>query len=229
MTQKLTILFDLDGTLVDTAPDLMTAHNHVMKKFGYSTRSVDEIRNLVGKGAAVLIGRSIWGSAKKEFSRITDEKIKNEMVKEFISFYGKNIVKDSKLIKGVLEFLKWAKSKNISMGVCTNKQEHLAIDLLKKIEIYDYFEYVAGGNTFDYCKPDPRHLTSIIEIMNGDIKKSLMVGDSENDADAAKLAGIPMILVEDGYTDKKIEQIYHNHLIKDFIGIEKIVSKYIND
>ena len=66
MTQKLTILFDLDGTLVDTAPDLMTAHNHVMKKFGYSTRSVDEIRNLVGKGAAVLIGRSIWGSAKKE-------------------------------------------------------------------------------------------------------------------------------------------------------------------
>ena len=229
MTQKLTILFDLDGTLVDTAPDLMAAHNHVMKKFGYSTRSVDEIRNLVGKGASVLIGRSIWGSAKKEFSRITDEKIKNEMVKEFINFYGKNIVKDSKLIKGVLEFLKWAKSKNISMGVCTNKQEHLAIDLLKKIEIYDYFEYVAGGNTFEYCKPDPRHLTSIIEIMNGDIKTSLMVGDSENDADAAKSAGIPMILVEDGYTDKKIEQIYHNHLIKDFIGIEKIVSKYIND
>ena len=229
MTQKLTILFDLDGTLVDTAPDLMTAHNHVMKKFGYSTRSVDEIRNLVGKGASVLIGRSIWGSAKKEFSKITDEKIKNEMVKEFISFYGKNIVKDSKLINGVLEFLKWAKSKNISMGVCTNKQEHLAIDLLKKIEIYDYFEYVAGGNTFEYCKPDPRHLTSIIEIMNGDIKKSLMVGDSENDADAAKSAGIPMILVEDGYTDKKIEQIYHNYLIKDFIGIEKIVSKYIND
>ena len=229
MTQKLTILFDLDGTLVDTAPDLMAAHNHVMKKFGYSTRSVDEIRNLVGKGASVLIGRSIWGSAKKEFSKITDEKIKNEMVKEFISFYGKNIVKDSKLIKGVLEFLKWAKSKNISMGVCTNKQEHLAIDLLKKIEIYDYFEYVAGGNTFEYCKPDPRHLTSIIEIMNGDIKKSLMIGDSENDADAAKSAGIPMILVEDGYTDKKIEQIYHNHLIKDFIGIEKIVSKYIND
>ena len=229
MTQKLTILFDLDGTLVDTAPDLMAAHNHVMKKFGYSTRSVDEIRNLVGKGASVLIGRSIWGSAKKEFSKITDEKIKNEMVKEFISFYGKNIVKDSIVIKGVLEFLKWAKSKNISMGVCTNKQEHLAIDLLKKIEIYDYFEYVAGGNTFEYCKPDPRHLTSIIEIMNGDIKKSLMVGDSENDADAAKSAGIPMILVEDGYTDKKIEQIYHNHLIKDFIDIEKIVSKYIND
>jgi len=229
MTQKLTILFDLDGTLVDTAPDLMAAHNHVMKKFGYSTRSLDDIRNLVGKGASVLIGRSIWGSAKKEFSKITDEKIKNEMVKEFINFYGKNIVKDSKLVKGVLEFLKWANSKNISMGVCTNKQEHLAVDLLKKIEIYNYFEYVAGGNTFSYCKPDPRHLTSIIEIMNGNISKSLMIGDSENDSEAAKSAGIPMILLEDGYTDKKIEQIYHDHLIKDFVGLDKIVLKYLND
>jgi len=228
MSQKYTILFDLDGTLVDTAPDLMAAHNHVMQKFGYSTRSVDEIRNLVGKGASVLIGRSIWGSAKKEFSKITDEKIKNEMVKEFINFYGKNLVIESKLIKGVKEFLDWAKSNNISMAVCTNKQEHLAIDLLKKINIYHYFEYVAGGNTFDYCKPDPRHLTSIVEIINGKIEKCLMFGDSENDADAAKAANIPMILLEDGYTDKKIEQIYHNHLIKDFVNVDKIVSKYLN-
>ena len=229
MSQKLTILFDLDGTLVNTAPDLMMAHNHVMEKFGYSTKNLDEIRNLVGKGAAVLIGRSIWGSAKKEFSKITDKKIKNEMVKEFINFYSKNIVVESKLINGVYDFLKWAKSNKISMGVCTNKQEHLAIDLLKKIKIYDFFEYVSGGNTFSYCKPDPRHLTSSLEIMGGNLKKSIMVGDSENDADAAKSAGIPMILIEDGYTDKKIEQIYHNHLIKDFVGVEKIISNYLDD
>tara|TARA_A100001011_G_scaffold83707_1_gene87462 strand:- start:1616 stop:2305 length:690 start_codon:yes stop_codon:yes gene_type:complete len=229
MTQKLTILFDLDGTLVDTAPDLMGAHNYVMKKFGYSSKSVEDIRNLVGKGASVLIGRSIWGSAKKEFSKVTDDKIKKEMVKEFISYYGKNIVNQSKLIGGVKEFLDWAKSNNISMGVCTNKQEHLAVDLLKKIKIYDYFEYVAGGNTFDYCKPDPRHLTNIIEIMGGEVKKSLMFGDSENDADAAKSAGIPMILLEDGYTDKKVSQIHHDFLIKDFVGVNNIVSKFLND
>ena len=198
MSQKLTILFDLDGTLVNTAPDLMMAHNHVMEKFGYSTKNLDEIRNLVGKGAAVLIGRSIWGSAKKEFSKITDKKIKDKMVKEFINFYSKNIVVESKLINGAYDFLKWAKSKKISMGVCTNKQEHLAIDLLKKIKIYDFFEYVSGGNTFSYCKPDPRHLTSSIEIMDGNLKKSIMIGDSENDADAAKSAGIPMILIEIG-------------------------------
>ena len=227
MSQQYTILFDLDGTLVDTAPDLMRAHNHVMKKFGYPTKSTEEIRNLVGQGAGAMLGRSIWGQAKKEFGKVQDKNVKEAMVRDFVDFYGKNIVNESTLINGVKDFLMWAKEKNISMGVCTNKQEHLAVDLLKKIGIYDFFEYVAGHNTFDYCKPDPRHLTSVIEILNGDIKKSLMIGDSETDANAAKDAGIPVILLEDGYTEKKITEIYHNHLIKDFVGIEKIVSKYL--
>ncbi len=227
MTQKLTILFDLDGTLVNTAPDLMIAHNHVMKKFGYPTKSSEEIRNLVGKGAGAMMGRSMWGQAKKELGKVDNENIKKNMVNEFLEFYGKNILKESTLIKGVKDFLIWSRKENISMGVCTNKTEHLAIDLLKKIKIYDYFEYVAGHNTFSYCKPDPRHLTSVIEILDGDIKKSLMIGDSETDANAAKNAGIPVILLEDGYTEKNTTEIYHNHLIKDFIGIEKIVSKYL--
>jgi phosphoglycolate phosphatase len=229
MTHKYTILFDLDGTLVDTAPDLMNAHNHVMKKYGYPTKSTEEIRDLVGQGASALIGRSIWGQAKKEFHSVDDKKIKDKMSKDFINFYGKNIIEESTLINGVKEFLKWCKEKNISMAVCTNKQEHLAIDLLKKIGIYDYFEYVAGSNTFDYCKPDPRHLTSIIEILSGDLKKSLMIGDSENDAKAAKAASIPIILLENGYTEKNTNEIYHDHLIKDFIGVEKIVSTYLKD
>ena len=226
MKQKFTVLFDLDGTLVDTAPDLMLAHNHVMKKFGYPTKPLHELKNLVGQGASVMIGRSIWSQAKKELASL-DEKVRNEMTDEFISFYGKNILNESKLINGVKDFLNWCKENNISMGVCTNKTEHLAIDLLKKIKIYDYFEYVAGYNTFEYCKPDPRHLTSVIEILDGDKNKSIMIGDSESDANSAKAAEIPMILLEDGYTEKNIDEIYHNHLVKDFIGIEKIVSKYL--
>ena len=227
MKQKLTILFDLDGTLVDTAPDLMLAHNHVMRKFGYPTKSTEDIRNLVGKGAGALIGRSIWGQAKKEFSKVLDEKIKDEMVKEFVNFYGKNIVNESTLVTGVKDFLIWCKERNISMAVCTNKQEHLSNDLLKKIGIYDFFEYVAGSDTFDYCKPDPRHLTNVVEILDGDVKKTIMIGDSETDANAAKAAEIPVILLENGYTEKNTTEIYHNHLIKDFIGIEKIISKYL--
>ena len=227
MKQKFTILFDLDGTLVDTAPDLMLAHNHVMKKFGYPTKSTEEIRNLVGKGAGALIGRSIWGQAKKEFSKVLDEKIKDEMIKEFVDYYGKNIKNESTLITGVKDFLIWCKEQNISMAVCTNKQEYLSNDLLKKIGIYDFFEYVAGSDTFDYCKPDPRHLTNVVEILDGDIKKTIMIGDSETDANAAKAAEIPVILLENGYTEKNTTEIYHNHLIKDFIGIEKIITKYL--
>ena len=229
MTQKFTVLFDLDGTLIDTAPDLMNAHNHVMQKFGYETKSTNEIRNLVGKGAASMIGKSLWNQARKELKKIDDEKIKSKMVDEFIDYYGKNIAVESKLIPGVLDFLKWCKNNNISMAVCTNKTEHLAVDLLKKIKVYDYFEYVAGHNTFDYCKPDPRHLTNVIEIIQGELNKSLMIGDSETDSESAKAAGLPFILLEDGYTDKSINEIYHNHLIKDFNGIELIINKYINN
>ena len=196
MTQQYTILFDLDGTLVDTAPDLMRAHNHVMKKFGYPTKSTQEIRNLVGQGAGAMLGRSIWGQAKKEFGKVQDEKIKKEMVNDFVEFYGKNIVNESTLIKGVKEFLIWCKEHKISMAVCTNKQEYLSNDLLKKIGIYDFFEYVAGSDTFDYCKPDPRHLTNVVEILDGDVKKTIMIGDSETDANAAKAAEIPVILLE---------------------------------
>jgi phosphoglycolate phosphatase len=227
MTQKFTVLFDLDGTLIDTAPDLMNAHNHVMEKFGYETKSTDEIRNLVGKGAASMIGRSLWNQARKELKKIDDEKIKSKMVDEFVDYYGKNIAVESKLLPGVLEFLKWCKKNNISMAVCTNKTEYLAVDLLKKINVYDYFEYVAGYNTFDYCKPDPRHLTNVIEIIQGELKKSIMIGDSETDSESAKAAGLPFILVEDGYTDKTINEIYHNHLIKDFNGVEQIINKYL--
>ena len=227
MKQKFTVLFDLDGTLVDTAPDLMKAHNHVMRKFGYPTKSTAEIRNLVGQGAGAMLGRSIWGQAKKEFSKVDDENVKKEMINEFIDYYGKNIIHESTLINGVKEFLKWCKDQNISMAVCTNKQEYLSNDLLKKIGIYNFFEYVAGSDTFDYCKPDPRHLTSVVEILGGDLNKTIMIGDSETDANAAKAAEIPIILLEDGYTEKNKDEIYHNHLITDFIGIEKIVSKYL--
>jgi len=221
MSQKFIVLFDLDGTLVDTAPDLIRAHNHVMKKFGYPSKSIDELRNAVGSGAKAMMAKD--NGKWKWF----DEKIQNEMTDEFISFYGKNILYESTLINGVKEFLEWCKNQDISMAVCTNKTEFLAIDLLKKIGIYDFFEYVSGYNTFEYCKPDPRHLLKTIDILDGDKNKSIMIGDSETDANAAKAAEIPMILLKYGYTEKKSEEIYHNYLIKDFIGIEKIIKKYL--
>ena len=220
MTQKITILFDLDGTLVDTAPDLMGAHNHVMKKFGYPQKSLDDIKHIAGRGAWIMMQRTFRDEIK-------DEKLKKEMVKEFINYYAKNIDKGSKPIKGVVKFLDWANSKQILMGVCTNKQERLAVDLLKKINLSKYFEYIAGCDTFDFNKPDPRHLTNVIDIIGGDINKSIMIGDSEVDSQSAYNAKIPFILVEEGYTEKNINEIPHKVLIKDFSNFEKIIEKYL--
>ncbi len=220
MTQIFTILFDLDGTLVDTAPDLMDAHNHVMKKFNLHRKDLKDIKHLAGRGAWIMMQRSFKEDIK-------DEKIKKEMLKEFIDHYSKNIDKKSKPIAGVVDFLKWAKSKNISMGICTNKQERLAVDLLKKIKLFDFFEYIAGSDTFAFNKPDPRHLTDVIEIIGGDLKKTIMVGDSEVDSLSASNAKIPFVLIENGYTEKSSKEIPHDILIKDFLGFEKIIKKYL--
>jgi len=220
MSQIYTILFDLDGTIVNTAPDLMAAHNHVMKKFGHTEKKLSEIKSLAGRGAWVMMQRSF----KEE---IKDEKIKNEMTKEFIDFYAKNIDRNSQPINGVIEFLEWAKGKKISMAVCTNKQERLAVDLLKKLDMSKYFEYIAGADTFEFNKPDPRHLTNVVEIIGGDLKKTIMVGDSEVDANSAHNAKLPFVLVKDGYTEKNENEIKHDELISDFIGFEKIIEKYL--
>ena len=113
------------------------------------------------------------------------------------------------------------------MAVCTNKQERLAIDLLKKLNMYDYFEYTAGSDTFEFNKPDPRHLTNVVEIVGGDLKKTIMVGDSEVDAMSAQNANLPFVLVKDGYTEKSEQEIKHNELISDFVYFERVVEKYL--
>ena len=223
MTQKFTILFDLDGTLVNTAPDLMNAHNHVMKKYGFKEKKLSAIKKLAGRGSKVMLTRSLSDVAdNNEFKDKIDE-----MTNEFISYYSKNISKESTLKNGLLNFLSWCKKKSISLGVCTNKPEHLSVDLLKKIKIYDFFDFVAGGNTFVHNKPDPRHLTDVIEIIGGNLKKTIMIGDSETDSNASKAANIPFVLIDDGYTEKKSSEIYHDHLVKDYIGLEKIIEKYL--
>ncbi len=220
MKNKFTILFDLDGTIINTAPDLMAAHNHVMKKYGQAEKKLEDIKSLAGRGAWIMMQKSF----KEE---IKDEKIKKEMTKEFIDFYSKNIDRESIPLKGILDFLVWAKKNSILMAVCTNKQEKLAIDLLKKMDMYKYFEYVAGSDTFSFNKPDPRHLTDVIEIIGGTINKAIMIGDSEVDANSARNAKIPFVLVKGGYTEKTEKEIEHDELISDFIEFEKIIQKYL--
>ena len=98
---------------------------------------------------------------------------------------------------------------------------------MKKLNLLNFFDYVAGSDTFSFNKPDPRHLTDVVEIIGGDLQKTIMVGDSEVDAMSAHNAKIPFVLVKDGYTEKTEKEIKHDELINDFIGFEKIIEKYL--
>ena len=214
------IVFDLDGTLVDSAPDLMDAHNYVMQKFGYNQKPTSDIRHLAGRGAAKMILDSL-----KEEEEKPDPNIHKKMTEEFINYYRENISKKSKIIKGVNEFLAWGKSQKINFAICTNKMESLAKKLLKEINLIEYFDYIAGADTFEYKKPDPRHLTNILEILDVKKEDSIMVGDSETDAETARIAMVNFILVKGGYTEKDQNSIYHNHFINDFTEMNEILSK----
>ena len=149
------------------------------------------------------------------------------MTEEFLDYYSKNINKESKPKEGLINFLDWAKSINISLSICTNKQEALSKDLIKKLNLSKYFDFIAGSDTFDFNKPDPRHLTNVIEIVGGEKTKSIMIGDSEVDSEASYNAQLPFVLVEDGYTEKNINEIRHDFKIKNFHFLKEIVEKFI--
>lgn len=221
------ILFDLDGTLVETAPDLMSAHNHVMEKYGFEKKPLSDIRYLAGRGAATMLMRSANSRNTKTENKI-DEKTQKEMTVEFIDFYSKNICKGSVINPGVIDYLKWCKDQKIHLAVCTNKMEHLTIKLLKEIKLYDYFDFIAGADTFNYRKPNPQHITSILEILNIPIENSIMIGDSETDAKASKAAKVKFILVKGGYTEKNYDQIFHDHLVDSFEEIKDLSKKILN-
>jgi phosphoglycolate phosphatase len=214
------IVFDLDGTLVDSAPDLIDAHNYVMRKYGYHQKQVSDIRHLAGRGAANMILSSLREEDKK-----FDANIHKRMTEEFINFYRENISKKSQIIKGAVDFLKWGKSQNITLAICTNKMESLAKKLLTEINLIEFFDYIAGADTFEYRKPDPRHLTNILEILDVKEENSIMVGDSETDSETARSAKIHFVLVKGGYTEKDQKHIYHNHLINDFTEMQAVISK----
>jgi len=222
------LVFDLDGTLVDTAPDLMMAHNYVMKKYGYKEKPIESIRHLAGRGAAAMLIRSIDSQGNLIKNNPIESNTHQQMTDDFITYYRQNISGHSQLRKNVISLLDWCKEKEIICAVCTNKREELAIKLLKEINIYKYFDFIAGADTFDFRKPDPKHLTEILNILQIDKKNSIMLGDSETDANTAKAAKVHFVLIKDGYTEKSLDNIYHDHLIDDFENVKEIASNYLN-
>ena len=216
---KKLFIFDLDGTLVDTAPDFKNSINYMLNELNESEVSLEEIRNWVGYGARELIRRTV---VDKNIPH--DEQRIEEMLKIFLLHYTHNIDDDSVLFNNVRNVLEFLKNNGIKLAVCTNKMERLSNILLEKLNVLHMFDYLVGGDSLSKSKPDPFPLLNICEKLNTEISDSIMIGDSVTDLNAGKGAGMPVILVSYGYTDNK--DIYNEAdlVINDFSQLKELVN-----
>ena len=217
-----TIVFDLDGTLVDTAPDLTAALNHVLIHEGRPALPQAEVRNLVGHGARALIerGTSLDGPTPSEPEL-------QRMLKLFLRFYGDNIANHSTLFPGVIETLEHFRAGQARLGICTNKPTGLTLALLAALNMQHHFEAILGSDSLSVRKPDPRHLLETILQAGGDPARAIMVGDSATDIDTAKAAAIPVVAVSFGYTQTPVRELGADVVIDKFNDLREVLPRLL--
>lgn len=205
------IIFDLDGTLVDTAVDIVDSLNFTIAKHQLAPVTYSDLHHIVGQGGRIAIRRAF---ALRNRPLPEDEL--EVLYDAFIKFYLEKIPGRSQPYPGVVDMLKALSASGFTLAVCTNKTEALARPLLERLGLTSFFSAITCADTFPWRKPDPRHITSTIDLAHGDIARSIMVGDSINDIAAAKSAGIASIGVPFGYTDVPMEQLEPTVLIQSF-------------
>lgn len=205
------IIFDLDGTLVDSAKDIMIANNKTLEKFGYKPISFKNVKHIIGQGIRVNIIRSL----KMQNVKINKKK-ENEMYDFFFSFYKKNLYVESKIYGGLNSFLKNLKKQGYKLAVCSNKLEVLTKIVLKKTKLLKYFDFVAGGDTFAHRKPHPSVLNNIIKNFKINKNNVLFIGDSEHDYYSALNSNIKFCLKTKGFTNKPISFFKKSYKLKSY-------------
>ncbi len=196
------VIFDLDGTLVDSARDLSAALNHVLKQANRPEISLSEVRHMVGDGARALIIKGF-----SETGHLPDATEIDIIQDEFLGYYSDHITDQTIIFPGALRVIETLAHMKIPLGLCTNKAIKLTKKIMAEFGLTDYFSAIVGGDSFDYRKPDPRHLTSTLEIMKATPERAIMVGDSRNDIIAAQRANIPVIGVSFGYSKTPIAKL----------------------
>ncbi len=205
------IVFDLDGTLVDTAPDLLDSLNHVLGAGGMAQTDTKGFHRFVGHGGRVMIERAY--AAQKKALAIDEH---DRLFDIFLGHYGGNIPGKSQPYPGVVEALDRFAAQGFLLAVCTNKTSEFSERLIAALGLTRRFAAICGGETFAFRKPDPRHLTATIAKAGGDPNRAVMVGDSQTDIDTAKAAGIPVVAVDFGYTDRHVREYEPSAIISHF-------------
>ncbi len=205
----LTIVFDLDGTLVDTAPDLVAAANHVLDHVGLPRVDGQSLRPYIGYGARVMIERA---TAAAKLSEAEHERL----LERFLDYYSSHIAVGSRPFEGAVAALEGFRAAGAKLAVCTNKREGMSRQLLDTLDLTRLFAAIAGRDTLATCKPHPDALLGTIGLAGGKASRAVMVGDSKVDIATAKAAGVPVIAVSFGYTDTPIQDFAPDAVIDHY-------------
>lgn len=213
-----TLVFDLDGTLADTAPDIMATLNHLLVREGLEPLPLSAARNLVGAGARALLERGFTTAGRPLSPQRLDE-----LFQAFLGHYLDHIADLSFLFPGAEKVLRTLAAADYALAICTNKPEAHSRALIEQLGILPLFAFIAGRETFAFCKPDPRHLTETIRHGGGDVARAIMVGDSRTDVETARAAGVPVVGVTFGYTDTPMSALMPDRIIDHFDELENAV------
>ena len=214
MSAAITLVFDLDGTLADTAPDLMAALNFVLEREGVAPLPVAAARRLLGAGGRALIQRG-FAESGREIDAATLERL----FVDFLAHYNAHIADGTTLFPGVVPCLDRCAAAGWRLAVCTNKMEHSTKLLLGKLGVLDRFAFVCGQDTFGIGKPDARPFVETVRGAGGALESAVMVGDSRIDIATARAAGAPVICVDFGYTDVPVAELGPDRVVSHFEAV----------
>lgn len=218
------IVFDLDGTLVDSAGDITASLNHALKALGRPAVDGPEVREMVGHGARALLVKALDESGGGG----DDEDLVKRGVQMFMEYYAAHIADHTRPFPHLEDVLDRLSARGVRFAICTNKFEHLARELVTALGWEERFAAILGADTLPYRKPDPRHLMATIAAAGGG--NAIYVGDSRTDAETAIAAGIPLILVTLGYSTEPVAELGADRVIDSYAtfedALDEIQSKF---
>ncbi len=214
------VVLDLDGTLVETAPDLCAALNHVLAADGLAPMRVAEVRDMIGDGAARLIERGLAAGGAPAGAAEVEARLAL-----FLDYYGAHVAVESAPYPGVRETLAKLKGRGHKLGVCTNKPHGMSVKLLAALGLEGCFEAVLGGDSLAVRKPHGGHLLGVLEAMGAEPGDAVMVGDSENDVACARAAGVPVIVVSYGYSALAPAELGADLVIERFADLAPALAR----
>lgn len=217
------IAFDLDGTLVDTAPDLLGTLDHVLSAHGIAPVDRDEARPMIGGGARMLIVRAL----NRTGVEVSPEEL-DRLNRQFLDHYAAHIADASRPFPGLEAALDRLQARGAVLAVCTNKLEYLARLLLDGLGMTARFAAITGADTFGVAKPSPLPLLSTIAACGGQVGRAVMVGDSATDIATAQAAGVPSVAVSFGYTETPAAELGADRLIHHFSDLEAALEDLLS-